>query len=213
MAFLCGSKRNSYTCYFYVKNDNLVAVKKHGILSLRATASIYPDRSSDIVETHRNGFIEALADRTHGPNLLQFIEERGIENNTMLDRVLAYVDWSDSVTERGASSIYFLFAPIPDDATIRQFIKEKRGDFLKNMTLVSFTIDDTEDVQVVERTEDTTRSLFSKPKKFWMDQWDSEIERCKDSSDNTYWFQGITHGYIVPKCGRIKPNKIRIHKN
>jgi hypothetical protein len=165
--------------YVYVPRGEVPSVLRHGYLSARA----YYDRFG-MVDVSKYASQLASAEARY-PELRQILRSKG----TPEERTLSYLDWRDETSEKGASAVYFLYAPVPPEA--REFVRERRGDFLRDRVLLSFLVART---RIVPISEGGT--------------W-SEAMSTPARSDEL-WFEGIEHGYYVPRSGFVPPHRIRV---
>jgi hypothetical protein len=182
--------------YAYVPKELIPSIQKHGYLSVRKQVKLIPDLKDTIIRKYKTQFEEALGKY---PGLKKIIAP----DSSYIDKILKYLDWRDEKTLKGSNAIYFLFAPVPDDPTIHEFIKEYRGDFLKNRVLIELTIPN--NYVIVHGKQNIDYS--NKTKDWWKKQW---YKVMKNKDPDQLWFEDIPHAYIVPKSGKIDPDFIKI---
>jgi hypothetical protein len=115
--------------YVYVERSRLRSVMRHGLLSAReqwrVLGRLPVAKYAAQMAAARRAYPELEA-------ILRPMERSGSAE----ERTLRYLDWRDEETLAGSRAIYFLYAPVPDDPRVREFVRDHRGDFLRGRALL-----------------------------------------------------------------------------
>ena len=169
------------TVYVYVPNRDLDSILKYGLLSNRAQYELFGKFKW---RKYQQQYEDAC--KKYDLNFSGSIEEK----------IIKYLDWRTEPL-KGSKAIYVLYAPIPDDPEIREYIRKYRGDFLKNRTLIKFKAKNLVNIGRAIKKEQIDDPGY------WKRLWKRQMD-VKD----VLWFEGIPHAYFVPSSGYVSPQKL-----
>jgi hypothetical protein len=193
--------------YVYVERSRLASVLSHGYLSARAQHELLgvPPPAAKYAR-------QMAAARAAYPELSALLAPlRGRAEQT-----LAYLDWRDERTLKGSRAVYFLYAPVPADADVRDFVRRCRGDFLKGRVLLELDVRGGRAGGGAEVTPVgqpmSPASAARRSAAWWLALWRALARPARNaaSCEPQLWFEGVPHGYVVPRSGRIPPSRIRV---
>jgi hypothetical protein len=210
--------------YVYVERSRLDSVLKHGYLSARAQFELL-GKAPPAAKYARQ-----MADATRAyPELhtllaaIECTKPRGTKRSALrAEKTLAYLDWRDERTLRGSRAVYFLYAPVPDDPVVREFVRRLRGDFLRGRALLELDIGDRLHLTPVGPPH-SPKVVAQRPSAWWLKLWRTLASagdegrgrgkgkgRGDGNATQQLWFDGVPHAYCTPRSGRVPPSRIRV---
>jgi len=198
------NNETSFIGYAYVPKEQLSGIMKMGYLSARLQHELIKESDSILIKKYESQYNAVKDD----PEFISWVKD-DLNSMPLIERILNYLDWRDESTERGSLSIYFLFSPIPYEIDIRNQIRSKRGDFLKDRILLKFQmkIKSIKDIVMISSDGLSVSDILNKNENWWINRWRLALS---STNHNPLWFDGIPHAYIVSKRGLIEPANISI---
>ena len=170
--------------YVYVPKNDLTSIKKYGLLSNRAQYELFG-------KFNWRKYIHQYYDAYKKYASLRIIIN---DDDSIQEKIIKYLDWRTSPHGEGSKAIYVLYAPIPDDPEVHEFIKKHRGNFLKDKILLHLNCRQ----KIYSIGPRITREQIT-DREYWINIW-------KKQKNDGLWFDGIPHGYIIPHKGLLSVN-------
>lgn len=200
--------------YVYVDRELWPSVARHGYMSVRARLKRGLVTRKQLAVTY--GQQHQRARRVTFPpwpargETDAAFEARRDAGEVAPEDLVEYLDWRDEHTLRGASAVYFLYAPVPDDARVRAALRHTRGFVLDDKVLVRFNLTGMGLTEYVVNPEVPQppagyRSLSAAA---WTNVYRAALHE-DTGSRCPLWFEGVPHAYVVPVDGIIPPDRLK----
>lgn len=199
--------------YAYVPRNQLESIQRLGYLSARLQVVFVPNSKDEIIRKYEHQANQALMDSSFVSWSRKHTQKLHPEvYSPVLANIMRYLDWREEITERGASAVYFLFAPIPLE--LHSAISKQRHGFLEDRALISFPLPPECTVFVVNNNNNIPlqpAELSKLSEAEWLTMWKSSLSK-HENDPNVLWLSDIPHGFIIPQGGHIEALTISVIK-